>query len=547
MSFNKEQARIAIIGSGIAGISTAIALKRQLQFENFVIYEKDSDIGGTWRVNTYPGCSSDVAGHWYSLSTDPNPNWSSYFVLQPEILDYWKTLVEKYSLRKHLVTSVNVVAAVWDDAEQRYRLTLKDERTGAEREEVVEAVVSAVGALTTPSYPKDITGMDEFKGSIFHSSRWKHDVSLSGKELGAQLIPRISADTSVQVINFCRTPNWFVYRPNYSYPSWVKWTFTNLPLTLKTYRTLLAARYDLGYLIFRNSNKTLQSFARKNHCEEAPKEHVKKLIPDYPPGCKRIIVDPGYIDSLHRPNVNLTWAGINRITADGIVTKTEETVPLDVIIFATGFDFEVAQKQIHLKGKEGTTLNEYFDSQGGPTAYLGTTVPGFPNFFTLMGPNTATGHASIIFSEEATGADINYALQLLKPIIEKKAQSFTVRASATEAYNAMLQRRLSGSVFTACTSYYRQGATGKNIAIFPGPLLLFWWWTLRPRWDDYEARGAEAWKKERRHKSLLRVLLLIAAVAGCVGFTQPRVKDLIIKSRILDAFSKVWGRLTSTA
>ncbi|EJD02410.1 FAD/NAD-binding domain-containing protein [Fomitiporia mediterranea MF3/22] len=537
MSFNKEKPRVGIVGAGTGGLSMAIALKKQLNYDNFLIFEKGSDIGGTWRNNIYPGCSSDVAGHWYCLSSDPNPNWSSHFVLQPEILAYWQGLVNKYGLRKYLVLNTAVVNAVWIDDAQHYRLTLRDRKTGEEREEVVEALVSASGALAEPRYPSDIPGMKDFKSPMFHSARWQKDVELSRKTVGVignaasaiQLVPRISENPSVKVINFCRTPNWFVFFPNFKYPAWVKWAFAHIPGVMWIYRAFVFSSYEALYTIFRNENKLLQAIARMVFTVElekrAPKEYVDKLIPSYPPGCKRAIFDPGYIEALQRPNISLNWDGISKFEHDGLVTKTGEKIPLDVVVFATGFHF--TRLTTDVTGQGGLTLQQYFDSKGGPTAYLGTTIPSFPNFFMIFGPNTATGHASVIFTEEA---QINYTIQLLAPIISRSASSFTVRSSVTDTFNERLQKRLNTTVFAACASWYRAGSdgTGKNVAIWPGPVTAYWWKVRKVRWSDYEARGAENWKRERRRKRIWQVLAWIAAAVLLAAGTQPSIRNTVL-------------------
>ncbi|KAI5119484.1 hypothetical protein M0805_009508 [Coniferiporia weirii] len=441
-SHKDEQARVVIIGSGVAGIATAIAFKRQLGFDNFIIYEKSSDIGGTWRDNTYPGCSSDAAVHWYSLSTDPNPNWSTYVVLQPEIQAYWKSLIKKYSLSDKLVFNTCVMSAVWDDAMQRYCITLRDEKSGVERREYAEAIVSATGMFSEPSYPKNIGAMDNFDGPIFHSARWRHDVSLSGKRVGvvgngasaAQIIPRISTDSTVEVTNFCRTPTWHIQSLNFTYPTWVKWVFSQVPFVLKIYRFWIAV--GIGY---RQYKQAMTKFMKAN----APQKYIGKLIPSYPPGCRRLIFDTGYLQALYRPNMSLEWDEIDKIVPNGIAMKDGRIVPLDVIVLATGFDLEGVY--IDVKGREGKTLKGYFEEQKGPAAYMGTTVPGFPNFFLVFGPNTVTGHASVLYSDET---QINYIIQLLKPIIEKKVKSFTVRAAPTDAYNKLIHRRLDETTYT---------------------------------------------------------------------------------------------------
>ncbi|KDQ61021.1 hypothetical protein JAAARDRAFT_32021 [Jaapia argillacea MUCL 33604] len=501
----QEHHPIVIIGAGLAGISTAIALKKQLRTSDFTIYEKASEVGGTWRDNTYPGCGSDVPGHWYSLSTELNPNWTSFYVSQPEIQSYWVSLFHKYDLAANTVFNCAVVSAEWNDEAQVYKVTVEDSITGERKHTEAQVVVWAIGGFMRPAFPKDIPGRENFRGDVFHSALWRHDINLKGKRVGvigngcsaAQFVPEISKDASVQVINFCRTPQWFVPKLQFDYSPWVKWAFAYIPFTMRLYRNFLMARYDFRFMIFRKRNvgmiKVVTREFRRYIKKRAPKEQHAKLIPTYPPGCKRIIVDPGYLDCLNQENVNVIWEGIDSIVENGIKLKTGEIVPLDIIIFGTGYS---GDPDFTIRGRDGKSIQEYFQSQGGPTAYLGTCVPGFPNLFTLLGPNTATGHASVVFSEEV---QIQYALQMIRPLLAGSVKSFEIRTEASAEYNRWLEKRLSESVWTECHSYYRvDGQMGKNVATFPGPLTLFWWLCRTPRWDHFRIIGVERWRRERR-------------------------------------------------
>ncbi|KAF9469173.1 hypothetical protein BDZ94DRAFT_360082 [Collybia nuda] len=504
---DKRTPHVIIVGAGLAGISTAIRLKKHLRFENFTIYEKANAIGGTWRDNTYPGCGSDVPGHWYSLSSELNPQWSSYFVEQPEIRAYWEGLYQKYGLPLHTKLGHAVVSAEWEPSLQRYNVTVQDLATGVTKHEVAECIFYAIGGFMAPLYPKDIPGVEDFRGELWHSARWRHDVELKGKRVGvigngcsaAQFIPQISKDPSVEVINFCRTPQWYVPRGNYRYSQFIKWVFAHVPLVMRFYRNYIMARSDLSFLIFRRTNARLIALTKRLLSmyikQVAPKEYAGDLTPEYPPGCKRIIVDPGYLESLNQPNVSLRWEAIDSIVEGGIKLKTGEIIPLDIIIFGTGYSVEPVDLRVH--GSKGTTVHEYFATQGGATAYLGTCMPGFPNIFTLLGPNVATGHASVIFSQES---QINFAIQLIKPILDGQAKSFEVADNATEEYNTWLQGRLSTSVWTQCNSYYQVGGQKhtKIVATFPGPVSLFWWLTLTPEWGVFRSVGAERWMKQHR-------------------------------------------------
>lgn len=523
---------VVIVGAGLAGISAAIQLKRQLGYENFTIFEKASAVGGTWRDNTYPGCGSDVPGHWYSLSTELNPEWKSYYVGQPDLQAYWEGLWKKYDLKAHTRLSTPVTYTEWDKEEMNYKVTVKDEKNGGEESVVrAEIVIWAIGGFFEPLFPKELEGsLERFKGMVWHSAKWRHDVELKGKRVGvigngcsaAQFIPEISADPSVKVVNFCRTPQWFIPRVNFKYPGILKWIFRHAPFIMRLYRSLIMARSDFSALIFRKENKFFISTAKKAMSRyirhAAPKEYVEKLTPSYSPGCKRIIVDPDYLKSLHRPNVSLNWDGIEEVVEEGVKLKTGEIVPLDIIIFGTGYSLETGS--LNVKGRKGQTVREYFDEQGGATAYLGSSMPGFPNLYMLLGPNVATGHASVIFSQEA---QIGLALQLMKPVLEGKAKYFEITDEATDKYNEWLQGRLQNSVWTDCMSYYRSDRKlGKIVATFPGPVALFWWLSRTPVWERYRAVGAEAWAAERR-ESWVRKLVLFAVLSVSASVAYLRV------------------------
>ncbi|TRM62608.1 hypothetical protein BD626DRAFT_403629 [Schizophyllum amplum] len=530
-----SEKRVIIVGAGVAGIATAIALKTQLGFENFTIYEKADRPGGTWRDSTYPGCGSDVGGHWYSLSSELNPNWSAYYASQPEILAYWDALFVKHQLAARTIFRTDVVNAEWDVERQVWRVeTVTREATGAkgqeeERRDVVEAEVLfyAIGGFMAPMYPREVKGRAVFRGEQWHSACWRHDVDLAGKRVGvigngcsaAQIVPQLAKDPSTTVLNFVRTPQWYVPQNNVRYPALVKWVFAHIPGVLRAYRSSVMARSDLVHLIFNQENKLVTKTARwllsKYIRDTAPKEYAEKLVPDYAVGCKRIIVDPGFLKSLHRENVALTWDAIDSVVEEGIKLKTREVVPLDVIVYATGYSLDAPD--LRVTGSQGKTMREYHVGQGGATAYFGCSMPGFPNLFMLLGPNVATGHASVIFSEEV---QIQLALQVIKPVLDGDAQSFEIKDEVVNKYNEWLQARLRHSVWTDCMSYYRvDRSQGKIVATFPGPVTLFWRLARRPRWDEWKGVGAEAWarrlqeaRRRRRYKVVL--VLVAAALAG---------------------------------
>ncbi|KAJ3765499.1 hypothetical protein FB446DRAFT_760292 [Lentinula raphanica] len=505
-----EQPHVVIVGAGISGIASAIALKRNLGFTNVTIYEKSTGIGGTWRTSTYPGCASDIPCHLYSLSSDLNPDWPSHFATQPQILSYWESLYRKHGLEPHTKFQTSVHEAEWDADRQLWRITLKDERTGEVMKEVVEAcfMIYGLGGFMAPKYPKGISveDIEKFKGDVWHSAEWRHDVDLKNKRVavvgngcsGAQIVPALSLDATTKVTNFIRSAQWLVPMNQFQYSSPMKWIFRHVPLVMRWYRNAILARADIEFLVFRKKNRKLRELALKGLSSYiksvAPASLWDKLIPDYPVGAKQIIVDPKYLESLGRPNVELQTEPIDCMVENGIKLKGGEVVEVDVIVFATGYSLEPTN--LRIRGLNGKTIREYFDEHGGPTAYLGGNFPGFPNLSYIIGANAATGHASLLFNMEA---QIQLAVQLAAPILRSfqgpqrsGLHSLTIKEDVTDSYNTWLQSRIAGSVWPECgESYYYVDGTSrtKNIAMFPGPATLFWWLARKPRWGDWVAFG----------------------------------------------------------
>ncbi|KIJ41244.1 hypothetical protein M422DRAFT_780394 [Sphaerobolus stellatus SS14] len=545
ISIQKTEIRVIIVGAGLGGISAAIALKGKLGFTNFQIFEKASEVGGTWRDNNYPGCACDVPVHWYSHSKELKPDWSTYYAEQPEIYEYWKFLAKKYGLYSKIQFNSNVCALIWNEERQYWKAEV--EHDGRKDSAIAEIVFLASGGLVLPGYAS-IKGIDSFEGPKFHSARWDYNVDLRGKTVGvigngcssAQFIPKISEDPSVHVINFCRTPSWIVPRTQFSYPTIVKLAFRWIPFLARAHRNFLACFTDLAFFIWVKRNVRLRNFAQKLLIrymkKTAPKEYHDVLTPNYPMGCKRIIRDPGYYEALNRPNVELVFGGVEEIVQDEIITGKGEKYKCDVLIFGTGFLF--INPDVRITGRGGQDLYEYFDSRGGPEAYIGTAVPGFPNIFTILGPNIASGHVSAIFSEEQ---QILYALQLCKPIFEGKAKSFEVRRDVSENYNVDLQRRLDETVWTSCHSYYRNGSSnsGKVVATFPGSLLRQWYITRKVNWDAFVGVEAESWEKERKKQKFLRTVRSVLFTFTFTGIALYLWKGGLDLEKVSAAFNLV--------
>jgi cation diffusion facilitator CzcD-associated flavoprotein CzcO len=529
------QRRVVIIGAGVGGLSQAIALKTKLGFHNFTIYEKGSEVGGVWRANTYPGCSSDVQIHWYSLSSDLYAFWNKSHGLQPEIQAYWVKLSKRYNLYPHIAFNTKVLSAEWDDVKQQYTIVTEDVFSGKRTSSAAHVVISAVGILEAPKIPYEIPGVRKFQGASFHSAQWPDSINLQNKRVavignassGAQFVPSISEDPSVEVVNFIRTPTWFNTRPHIPYSDTEKWIFANIPLAMRLHRAWIMFWFDFPSIV-RPSDKTLKKRREamtKYILDNAPSRYHDHMIPDYPPGCKRTVANSGFLDILHRPNLTLNFDGIANVVENGIITKTGEMLPFDVIIYATGFIGE--RYPMHVRGLKGATIQGYYDAHGGPTAYLGTAVPDIPNFYLLAGPNTGTP-TSTLFVEEV---QIGYILQLIEPVLSGYASSFTIKASPTDAYNARVQERISRSVFVQCYSWARTNGTGKVFNPFPWAVTLWWWWLRKPSWDHYVAAGAEKWVWARRRKTVKNILKCAAALtvlwSYINGSTQRILCDMV--------------------
>ncbi|KAJ6608307.1 hypothetical protein B0H10DRAFT_2303255 [Mycena sp. CBHHK59/15] len=528
------QPHIVIIGAGVSGMSMAIALKEDLGFTNFTIIEKAAEVGGTWRDNIYPGSSSDVAVHFYSLSRDLKSDWTHSHAFQPELQEYWLKLAHKYDLYSNIIFNRTVLSAQWNPKEQRYNIVSEDS-VGAHLILNADILVSAIGLLEVPKFP-DIPGITRFKGDSFHSARWISDISLAGKHVAVigsgpsatQFVPIISKDPSVNVTQFCRSRNWILPPVRREYSATQKWLLGHVPFYLRAFRNFSYIWSEILYFaIF--SNTTTHSFVERNAktymTQTTPAEYVNQVVPVAPShkvGCKRVVYDTNYLPSLARPNLSSVWDPIESISADGILTRegtrSSCSTEFDVIIYSTGYVTD--QYPIYVKGSRGQTVAEYYEACGGPTAYLGTTIPGFPNFFWNVGPNTATGHTSLLFAIEV---QIAYVIQMVKPVIAGDIVSLEVTAAAADAYNAKIQSRLAGYIWSKCFSWYRAGNTGKITGLFPGPMFLFWWWLRHPNWAHYKVLAVGQWEPRqpfwrKRNLTLVSAALGVGLVMACVGF-----------------------------
>ncbi|KAM0753779.1 FAD/NAD(P)-binding domain-containing protein [Meredithblackwellia eburnea MCA 4105] len=496
----KYKVDVVIVGAGLSGMILGIELKKRLGLHSFTIYEKQTDVGGTWRDNYYPGCACDVPSHWYSLSTELNPNWTHKFSSQPEIQQYWKNVYQKHNLVANTQLDSTFVSAKWIEKTQGYECLFKRTSTGEEFTVKCNVLVSCIGGFSTPlDKPHGMKGIEDFKGPKFHSARWNYDVDLSGKRVGVigngcsatQFIPIISEDKSTEVINFSRSPSWFAPRPQKAYSETTKAIFRNVPGVMRLYRDFIAATSDARYLVWMLKLSPVRHYVEEYMAayirKTAPKKYADFLVPSYPFGCKRVIMDPGYLECLHRSNVELVTDGIDTITENGIRGKSGKEYEFDVLILGTGFDVSEVGLGINVTGRNGKTITDRWLAQNGPEAYLGTSISGYPNFYTVLGPNVASGTASVVYSTEA---QVNYIIQMIEPMTKYGVKSFECKMDAERGYNKEIQAKLKETVWNGgCTSYYKLG--DKVIATYPGTTTEFWWRTRKPVWENFTQRGGE--------------------------------------------------------
>lgn len=475
--------RIAIIGSGFGGIGMACRL-RQAGIDTFTIFEKASAVGGTWRDNTYPGAACDVPSHLYSLSFAPKTDWTRRFPEQPEILDYLNEVTDRFELRPHLRLDTEITAATWDEVTATWRLDLADGTTHE-----ADVLVAATGQLNRPQIPA-ILGLDQFEGTAFHSARWDHDHDLTGCDaavigIGAsaiQFVPEI-APRCRELTLFQRSSNFVAPKPDGAFSAEARDRFRRHPWLQRLYRLSIWVRFDARWLLFRRGSRAARLLERKFHTEltktVTDEVTAEALLPDYPVGCKRILISNDWYPTLFRPNVHVVTDPVERITPHGVVAAGVEH-PVDTIIFGTGFASTGFLAPIRVTGRDGRDLHtEWHD---GAEAHLGITVSGFPNLFLLYGPNTNLGHNSIVFMLER---QIGYALTWIRRLVDDDVTSVEVREAAQADSNARLQRRLNRTVWAAsCHSWYKT-ATGKITNNWAGPTVAYWWHTRRPHRADF--------------------------------------------------------------
>ena len=495
---------VLIIGAGMSGLCAAIRLKQA--GISFRIIEKNETVGGTWFENSYPGCGVDTPNHFYSYSFAPYHKWSELFAKRKELWDYFERVADDYDIRSRVTFNTEVRSAQFDDAAGLWHVEAQA-RGGQVLRLSANVVISSVGVLNRPKVP-EIPGLPEFCGPAFHTAQWPADFDWRGKRVamigtgasGHQVGPSIAPGAERLTI-FQRSAHWVVPNPNYflKVPDAVKWLLANLPYYVRWYRFQLFWGFSDGLYaslkvdpkwgdpkhsinrLNERHRRFMERHVRAELGEDSPL--LPKVIPDYPPYGKRILIDNHWYKMLKRPNVDLVTTPIARIHAEGIETTDGKVWPADALVFATGFKASKMLAPMKVTGRDGEEIHHIWGPDDAQ-AYLGITVPKFPNFFILLGPNTGLAHGgNAIFMVEC---QVRHIMGCLREMIGKQAHSIEVKQEVYDSYNKAVDELHSGLVWThpGVDNWYKN-QFGRVFALSPWRLVEYWRMTLEIDTADY--------------------------------------------------------------
>ena len=447
--------RFVIIGAGMAGILSAIRLQ-QAGFTNVTVYEKASNIGGTWRENTYPGLTCDVASHAYTYSFEPNPEWSHYLSSGAEIQDYFERTVKKYGVDKLIQFNQPISTCEFSDG--RWHI-----ETEHGLKDTADFVIAATGVLHAPNYP-ELAGMENFKGDMFHSARWDHSVALDGKRIGligngstgVQIVSAL-ADRVEQLTHFQRTPQWIMPIENPAFTEEQKQSFRDDPALLKHMQNepeYLATVANFNEAIVAPESDAMhqiEDFVKQN-LEKSVSDPVlrEKLRPNYRAACKRLVFSPDYYNAVQQPSVSVITDGIEQIEANGVRTKDGVLHEVDVLVLATGFKADQFMRPMKVTGRNGVDLEQAWADR--PKAYLSISIPDFPNLFMLNGPSGPVGNFSLIDIAEHQW---DYITQLVDWVVQGECKEVSVTHEALAQFDKDRVAAAKKTIFgSGCRSWY---------------------------------------------------------------------------------------------
>ncbi|KAH6886926.1 hypothetical protein B0T10DRAFT_461389 [Thelonectria olida] len=483
--YTPRKLRVVCVGAGYAGLMVAYKWKHEYHMDDFVdltIYEKNSDVGGTWLENRYPGVACDVPAHIYTFSFEPNPNWSSFYARGPEIWEYIKKTTQKYNLDERVQLNSKVLSTIWDDAKGKW--AIKVQINGEIKGDEADVVINGSGILNKWRWP-DIKGLHSFRGELLHSASWDETLDWTGKRVAMigngssaiQMVPKMQPAAG-KIVNYIRSPTWISsnfaaeFTPdgkNFQYTEEQKQSFRDHPETLRAMQREIEHGFNkFFYALVADSpeQKAVYEGFKKNMEERLnhDPELCARLIPSWKVGCRRLSPGDGYLEALQASNVSVEFGHIQEITQKGIKTANS-TEEFDVIVCATGFDVSFCPFW-ELRGKNGIRLSEQWSEN--PEAYFGICAPNIPNYFIFNGPNCPVGHGSLLAVMEWTA---DWILKWCRKISCEDIKSVAVSSEATDDYNVYSQEFMKKTVWTSgCQSWYKNG-NGRVTAMYAGSIL----------------------------------------------------------------------------
>ncbi|CAZ81517.1 unnamed protein product [Tuber melanosporum] len=514
---------VVCIGTGLSGIALGARLKTHYPHASAHFYDRNTNLGGTWHANTYPGAACDVPSVLYSFSFAMNAAWSCITPPQEEIKEYALGVAREYGIPERATLGAEVLGCEWVEGRGVWKVRVRRKGQGEEKEEwehECRVLFSAVGGLVYPNVP-EVDGMEEFQGRICHSAEWDQAIEFKGKDVvvvgngctASQIVPAV-AEVAASVTQIVRSAHWLVKAPKINYTPRIQWIFRNIPLVNRLHRFLIFLVMEDAFHLFGGSESSKKYRARRRPVlekymrEASPEKYHDILIPDYEVGCKRRVLDVDYLKCLHNSHVTLAKSAITRITPTGIQTSTDTHYKAQVIIFATGF--KTCYFPLRIIGRQGVSMTDHFAGLGGPGAYKTTALHGFPNFFMLLGPNAATGHTSALMAIENT---IEYALKVLRPVLGRGARgaAVEVRREKERKWVSSVQKELARMVWSSgCKTWYNN-ESGWNAMTYPWSQTHFWWHSLWVRWDDWIV----TYNETPTSSPTKNLLLLISFVVVC--------------------------------